>query len=284
MQLNLRNWWMWIQLATITLLCLALPLHAADDVQLDEQALPDPAPVDPVAHGLAIAEEADRRDTGFDNSQADLFMIMSLSPDEVIQREMRQMTLEVEGDGDKSIMVFDRPRDLKGTAILTFTHKLEADDQWLYLPALKRVKRLSSTDKSGPFMGSEFAFEDLASNEVEKYSYTYLGEDEIEGVPCFVVERVPVDPKSGYTKQVTWVDQELYVLRQIDYYDRKKELLKTMYLLDYEQYLEHYWRPAVMIMDNHQTGKSTTLEFRNFQFRTGLTDKDFSRGALSRIR
>nr|WP_245635167.1 outer membrane lipoprotein-sorting protein [Marinobacterium profundum] len=233
---------------------------------------------------MAIALEADQRDSGFEDTTVSFTMLLNLSGVEEIRREMRQLTLEVEGDGDKSVMVFDKPRDLNGTAILTFTHKVGSDDQWLYLPALKRVKRISSADKSGPFMGSEFAYEDLSSQEVEKYTYTYLRDEPVEGEPSFVVERVPVDPKSGYTRQVTWLDQSEYRLRRVDYYDRKGELLKTMTLTGYTQYLDQYWRPAKMIMKNHQNGKGTTLIFEDYRFRTGLTDSDFNRSALSRIR
>ena len=234
--------------------------------------------------GLDIAREADQRDVGFSDTTADLTMVLTLSPTEQVARSMRQMVLEVADDGDKSIMVFDRPRDLKGTAILTFTHRVGNDDQWLYLPALKRVKRISSADKSGPFMGSEFAFEDLASQEVEKYRYTYLRDEECGAMPCYVVERIPVDPKSGYSRQVTWIDQQEYRLQRVDYYDRKGDLLKTMTLDGYRQYLQRHWRADEMLMVNHQSGKSTLLRFDNYQFQVGLQDSDFTRGALSRMR
>jgi hypothetical protein len=234
--------------------------------------------------GLAIAVEADRRDTGFGDSTAELVMTLQLSPEQHIDRSMRQMILEVDGDGDKSIMVFDRPPDLQGTAILTFTHKVGNDDQWLYLPALKRVKRISSADKSGPFMGSEFAYEDLASQEVEKYEYRYLTEETLDGNACFVVERIPVDERSGYTRQVTWLDKSEYRLRRIEYYDRKGELLKTMTLSGYRQYLQKYWRADEMLMTNHQSGRSTLLRFTDYQFLTGLQDRDFNRSTLARIR
>jgi outer membrane lipoprotein-sorting protein len=234
--------------------------------------------------GLAIAVEADRRDSGFGDTTVDLTMLIASSPDSIISREIRQMVLEVADDGDKSIMVFDRPRDLKGTGILTFTHKSEPDEQWLYLPALKRVKRISSADKSGPFMGSEFAYEDLSSQEVEKYSYKFLRDESINGEQSFVLERIPTDKNSGYTRQVIWVDQSEYRLQRIEYYDRKNTLLKSMVPVDYQQYLDRYWRPGELIMTNHQTGKSTTLKFMNYQFRTGLQDADFSPSAISRVR
>jgi outer membrane lipoprotein-sorting protein len=234
--------------------------------------------------GTAIAIEADRRDAGFQDNTVDLTMLITSPSNEVINREMRQMSLEVPGDGDKSIIVFDRPKDLKGTAILTFTHKTETDEQWLYLPALKRVKRISSADKSGPFMGSEFAYEDLSSQEIEKYTYRYLRDESIDGQLCFVVERVPTDKNSGYTRQEAWVDQAEYRVQRVDYYDHKNTLLKTMLARNYQQYLERYWRPGETFMTNHQTDKSTTLSFKNYQFKTGLQDADFTPSALSRVR
>ena len=99
-----------------------------------------------------------------------------------------------------------------------------------------------------------------------------------------VIERDPLDKYSGYTRQVTWIDRDEYRLRRVDYYDRRGNLLKTMRLLGYRQYLDKYWRPGEMQMTNHQTGKSTILRFNNYQFRTGLTERDFSRDALSRTR
>ncbi len=133
-------------------------------------------------------------------------------------------------------------------------------------------------------MGSEYAYEDLSSTEVEKYRYNYLRDEEVDGEACFVVERFPVDENSGYTRQVTWIDQSEYRMRRIDYYDRKGELLKTMSLSDYQQFLDHYWRPGHTIMTNHQTGKSTELIFSNYAFGLGLTDSDFTREALAKVR
>ncbi len=124
--------------------------------------------------GLAIAREADLRDSGYVAYTNDVKMILRNKHGRESIREIRSKTLEVENDGDKSLTVFDRPRDVKGTALLSFTHKEGPDDQWLYLPALKRVKRIASDNKSGPFMGSEFAYEDITSQEVEKYTYKFI--------------------------------------------------------------------------------------------------------------
>lgn len=238
----------------------------------------------PQEKGLSIAREADRRDSGWKDQQAVMIMILRDKQGNESRRNISSRTLEVHGDGDKSLIVFNTPRDINGTAFLTFSHALEADEQWLYLPALKRVKRISSSSKSGPFMGSEFAYEDIASEEVDKYSYKYLRDEKINGRDTFVIERYPQYQNSGYTRQVVWLDQEMYVPLKTVYYDRKNSLLKTLLFSDHKQYMGKFWRPATMEMTNHQKGKSTTLLWEEYQFNTGLSDRDFDKNSLKRAR
>ena len=238
----------------------------------------------PEEKGLAIAKEDDKRDNGFDNYTADMVMILKNRHGEESSRNIRNRTLEVEGDGDKSLVIFDRPRDVKGTALLNFSHKKGNDDQWLFLPALKRVKRISSANKSGSFMGSEFAYEDVTSQEVEKYDYKWIKDETLDGKECFVFERYPNYKNSGYTRQVVWLDKAEYRIYKIEFFDRKNSLLKTLVYRGYEQYLDRYWYPAEMFMDNHQTGKSTLLQWSNYKFQTGLKDKDFNKNSLKRAR
>ncbi len=238
----------------------------------------------PEEKGLAIAMENDRRDAGFGNSIADITMILRNRQGDKSIREFRMKILEVPGDGDKSMNIFDKPLDVKGTVILTFSHGLKPDEQWIYLPALKRVKRICSSNKSGPFMGSEFAYEDIGSSEVKKYTYRYLRDDEVDGHGCFVVENTPAYQYSGYTRQIECVDKTKHQPRQIVYYDRKNALLKTLTLRGYRQYLGRYWRPDEMLMVNHQTGKSTRLLWKNYRFRTGLSSRDFTKNSMKRAR
>ncbi len=238
----------------------------------------------PEEKGLAIAIEADRRDTGWQDQTARLKMVLRNRHGQESTRLIRTRTLEVEGDGDKSLSIFDSPRDVKGTAFLSYTHALEPDEQWLYLPALKRVKRISSNNKSGPFMGSEFAYEDLTSQEVEKYTYKFLRDDQLDGRPVFVIERKPAYKYSGYTRLITWLDKEMYQPLKVAFYDRKGALLKTLTASDYQQYLDRYWRPGKMRMVNHQTQKSTDLYWSDYRFKTGLTARDFDRNSLKRAR
>ncbi|MGF1697998.1 outer membrane lipoprotein-sorting protein [Vibrio lamellibrachiae] len=234
--------------------------------------------------GLEIATERKNRDEGWGDSVATMQMLLKNAQGESSTRLMHLKSLEVKGDGDKGLTIFEEPRDVKGTAFLNHSHTVEADDQWLYLPALKRVKRISSRNKSGPFMGSEFAYEDLSSFELEKYSFNFLNDEVIDGTEVFVLEQIPTDKNSGYTKQVVWLEKLEYRPLKVEFYDRKGALLKTLTFTDYKQYLDQYWRAHTMAMQNHQTGKSTVLTTSELAFQTGLNDSDFQKNTLKRIR
>ena len=233
--------------------------------------------------GLEIAKEADRRDEGFSDSRSKMTMILRNKRGQESKRELEIRTLEVKDDGDKSMTVFHTPRDVRGTALLTYSHGVDPDEQWLYLPALRRVKRIASNNQSGPFMGSEFAYEDLSSQEVDKYTYKYLKDEKLDGVDCFLIEQYPVRKDSGYTRMQTWMDKDEYRVRKIDFYDRKGALLKTLTPSDYKQFLGKHWRAQRMNMVNHQTGKSTELRWSEWKFKTGLKDDDFTRTRLQQV-
>ena len=234
--------------------------------------------------GLRIARDARSREVGFGNFSARQSMVLRNKQGQESRRQLRVKVLEVAGEADKSLFVFDEPRDVQGTALLIHAHRESADDQWLYLPALKRVKRISSSNRSGSFMGSEFAYEDLTAQAVEKYTYRYLRDEPCGQLTCTVSERFPVDKKSGYNRQVVWRDKDELRVWKVEYYDRKDALLKTLALDDYNQYLGSYWRAGEMTMENHLTGKSTVLTWTEYQFGTDLDERDFTRTGLRRTR
>jgi len=238
----------------------------------------------PEEQGLAIAQEVENHDNGWKDMLVNINMILRNKQGDESTRDIRQKVLEVSGDGDKSLTVFNNPRDIKGTAFLSFSHIIDPDDQWLYMPALKRVKRISSSNKSGPFMGSQYSYEDLASFEVDKYTYKYLRDEMLAENDSFVIENKPLYEFSGYTKQVVWIDKTRYIPLQVQYYDRKNELLKTASFIGYKQYLGQYWRASKQLMENHQNGKTTELLLTDYQFKTGLSTRNFDKNSLKRMR
>ncbi|MBL4614481.1 MAG: outer membrane lipoprotein-sorting protein [Magnetovibrio sp.] len=248
--------------------------------------VPMTASADAVTKGNEVAAEWNRRDLGFGDTRATMEMVLENRNGQTSTRRMRMSTLEVPNpdEGDKTLTVFQHPRDIKGTAFLSFSHINDPDDQWLYLPALKRVKRISSKNKSGPFVGSEFAYEDLSAQELKKYTYTSIREEACGELTCAVIEQVPTYENSGYTKMVVWYDLAEYRQQKIDYYDRKKQLVKTLEFSNFQQHLDKYWRAYDMFMVNHQTGKKTRLVFSKYEFQIGLKERDMTKNALKRIR
>lgn len=231
------------------------------------------------ARGLEIAKAAEQADLGFNSTTVNLKMTLKNKNGQTSERSLTTRTFELTEDGDKSLIVFNSPKDVKGTSTLTFTHKVGSDDQWLFLPSIKRVKRISSNNKSGPFVGSEFAYEDLSSIEIEKYTYKFIEE---KGV-LLIVEQDPVDPKSGYTRRlVTYNKNKGYRMEFVEFYDRKNSLLKTLTYTDYKLYKNKFWRAGTFKMVNHQSNKETTLNFSDYNFDVELTEDDFTQNALIR--
>ncbi len=236
--------------------------------------------------GFEIAARSDRTDLGFRESEVELRMILRNAAGQQSTRTLKIATLEKpdESVGDKSLVLFDTPRDIEGTALLSHAKILDPDDQWLYLPALKRVKRISSSNKSGPFVGSEFAFEDFTSLELNKFDYRYVGTDACGALQCDVLERLPCYENSGYTRQLAWVDQQDFQIRKVEFYDRRGDLLKVLELKDYRRYDNGVWRAHLLSMSNVQTNKQTDLVYDDYRFDIGLSEKDFVKGRLSRLR
>jgi outer membrane lipoprotein-sorting protein len=238
----------------------------------------------PEGKGLSIVRAAEARESGWKDIAADVVMTLRNSRGDESIRNLRMQSLEREDGGDRSLVVFDQPTDVRGTALLTHAHKTSEDEQWLYLPALKRVKRIAGANKSGPFMGSEFAYEDLTTPEIEKYQYKFLRDESLDGAACYVIERIPADKQSGYSRQVIWLEQAEYRLVKTEFYDRKGDLQKTLVISVFQKYLDRYWRAEKFNMVNHLTGKSTEILWKNITFRQGLTDRDFDVNSLSRAR
>ncbi len=230
--------------------------------------------------GLRIAQENERANDGFGGEYAVSEMVLINAQGDRTTRRMMQRTLEVPGDGDRSIVTFEWPADVKGTRLLTWSHGTDNDDQWLYLPSLRRVKRISSRNQSGAFMGSEFAFEDLGSQEVGKYTWRFVDDVVVDERPCWRLERIPSNPRSGYSKQLVWVDKEYRRPLKVEYFDRKGELLKVSLLRQYQQ-LDRWWRPGEIKMTNVQTHKQSIVRWQERELTDDYTAADFESESLA---
>lgn len=242
-----------------------------------------PAVAQDAAKGLAIARAAKDRDKGVTSYMAKAKMILRDKSGTENVRDFVAKALQIEGDGDRTSIAFATPLDIKGMTLLTHAHSARDDDQWLYLPASSRTRRIASSSRSGSFAGSEFSYEDLVGHSIEKNDYVYLRDEPCPGATtrtCHVNEQRPKDPESGYKRMVAWLDNEDYRGYKVDYFDRGNALLKTLESSDFRLHEGKYWRPMKMVMTNHRTGKSTIMQWASYDFVIKLTKNDMEAYSL----
>ncbi len=232
------------------------------------------------AHGgEEIAKKAFERVSGYRSSVSNTVMILRNAQGDENIRRLEIKRLEGE-NGDRSLLVFLYPNDLKGTKLLSYEVIGGDDKQWLYLPALKRVKRISSRNKSGSFMGSEFSYEDISSQNYKNYTYVQeVKRVTKNGREYFKVIRIPRDKHSGYSKQIVYIDTKENLARFGEYYDKQGRLLKKIAFLNYEV-LGGVYRVHKIVIKNVQNQKESILTWESDKINAGLGKKDFSKRVL----
>jgi len=226
-------------------------------------------------------KEKERINRGFKSEVAMYRMVLITADGDRSERVMEFKLLEGLGkEGDKTLIVFTAPPDIRGTGLLTHQNKGGDDDQWLYLPALRRVRRIASANRTGSFVGSEFTYEDLVPLDLDRYAFKYLRDDAVGEAKVWVVEGTPRFKDSGYSRLELFVDRESYQTLQINFYDRRGELLKTARFEDWTKADGKWWRARLVRMENLQTRRSTALETQQVKVGAGLSAGDFTTRAL----
>lgn len=234
------------------------------------------------ARGREIAAIVDRNDAGFADYVVAGRMTMRRPGGASAARMFEMSTFEVRDGGDKRVVVFSQPRDLAGFVSLTHTNPGAPDDQWIYLPAIKRVKRLAARDKTGSFAGSEFSYEDIATWELANYDYQFV-RDEPCGEPattCHTIANLPRYAYSGYAKLVETIDPRIWQPVRIVYFDKAGRELKRLDFHGYRKHAGRYWRPARIIMTNLRDGAVSQIDWDQYRFGTGLKAADLSEARL----
>lgn len=188
-------------------------------------------------------------------------------------------------DETRALTFFEAPADVRGTGFLQYEYDGSAkeDDRWLYLPALRKSKRISGSSDSDSFMGSDFTYDDWGGRELEDDIHTLLREESIEGYPVWVIESKPVDEEDIYSRFITWIRKDAHIEVKTEYYDRSGELLKVLNVLDIRQ-INGYWSIFKMIMKNVQDNHQTLIEQLDINYDQGLDDNLFRVSSLERGR
>jgi outer membrane lipoprotein-sorting protein len=198
------------------------------------------------------------------------------------KRSMRTLFKAGEDENDKTITEFLDPPDVKGTAVLTVEASDRADDQWIYLPALKKAKRIASANRTNRFAGTDFAFEDLRTESFTANTYTREPNQKLGKTPVFVVVATPKPKRvSGYSKRVLYVEQERFLVHKVEYYDKAGKLKKTLTNKSFKK-VQGLWRTEIAAMSDHQRKTKTVMRFGKRKINKGLPKSRFTVVSLER--
>lgn len=231
--------------------------------------------------GLKIVENVYNRDTGND-MKSDLTMSLINSRGDKRVREIRQFIKDF-GEMEKKIMFFVSPADVRNTSFMSWSYDEagKGDDQWIYLPALKKVKRISSDSKSDYFMGSDFTYDDLGDRHPTEDTHKLMREEKVDGEDCYVVESIPKDEEYIYSRTVTWVIKDKWIGLKKEFYDEDEELLKTLTVKKYE-IIKGYWVVLSSEMRNVQKEHTTRMELANVELDTDIPANKFTERMMKR--
>jgi len=204
-------------------------------------------------------------------------------------RKLEQTTMTDKKKNKKMLINVLKPEDIRGTSFLILEHKGSDNDQWLYLPAFRRVRRVLPNEKSDSFLGSDFSYEDLETEQLEHYSYRLLGEDSLDGVRCWIIEARPKDEKtrreSGYGKRELWIRCDNFVGLKTRFFDKKGKLVKIIRAFDIRPVGDgKKWRAYRLQMENLQSGHKTVLLYEKYIIDQGVPEGIFTRAYLERGR
>lgn len=234
--------------------------------------------------GHQIMVKEDTREDGEDQTSKGIFHLINKEGLKRI-RNTEHMWKDYDGkDGfkEKDIIIFHSPQDIKGTGFLnwSYTDITKDDDQWLYLPAIRKVRRISANDKEDSFVGTDFTFDDMGEREVEEDIHKLVKQQVLENKNCYVVENIPKEKGYIYSKKLVWVMDGEWIVPKIEFYDRKGKFLKDLVVK--WQKIQNIWAFQELLMKNSQTGHQTLIEASDIKFNQGLSDRVFTRRTLIR--
>lgn len=234
-----------------------------------------------------IMELADKAPKVAD-ARSEMTMTLSNASGEQRVRKLVSMTkLKPNGTDNMRVLRFLAPADIKGTVTLLIEQTGQDDDMWIYLPALKKTRRLVSDNKRDSFVGSDLTFGDIIGHKPGDWNHSLLREEALDGRPVYVIESLPseeaVKSQSGYAKRLSWVDKENYTVLKTDYWDEAGAPLKTIRVGDVRPAdAAGHWQFMHLEAENGQSGHKTVLHFDSYQAGQGLEDEIFAPNYLEK--
>jgi len=221
-----------------------------------------------------------------DSTTHSTFVLVNAAGQQRVRETDGQTKLIAGTTDNRRLVTFLSPADVHGTKTLLIEHSAGDDDIWIYLPAMKKVRRLVASNKKDSFVGTDFSYGDVIGHKVEDWNHTLIRREKVDGRDCYVVESTPKRPEvadnTGYSKRVSWIDQQSYVGIRIEIYDQAGEILKRQSAEDIERVdaKNDRYQPMKLVSENVQTGHKTLIEFKNFKANVGVGDEVFAARTL----
>jgi hypothetical protein len=226
-----------------------------------------------------IVEEAQRRTDAKSQRYQGLLQVFD-SKGKVTDKRWTFERLGSHGDS-KAVLRFTAPAEVKGVALLVINHPDRASDQWMWTPAIERDRRIALQDRSTRFFGTDFSFEDLEERDVDQYVYALLGEEAIDGAPCWKIESTPKETKSSqYSRSIVWIRKDNYAFARIENYV-KTDVVRRLAYSDIEQ-VQGIWTGRTMEMADLRRGSRTRLSLDKLEYNIPLNPEDFTLQAIRR--
>ena len=199
------------------------------------------------------------------------------------ERKVESWAMDI-GDDTKTMMFFTYPGDVKGTGFLTWNYDEigKDDDKWLYMPALKKTRRISgSSSKTDYFMGTDFTYDDMGDRNIDEDDHKLLREEKCNGFDCYVVESVPKDKREIYSKRISWIRKDCFMGVKVEYYDKLGALHRVLNISDIKQ-VQGFWTRGKMVMENVQTKHKTVITFSDMKYDLKIDSEMFNVAKLEK--
>ncbi|PID92429.1 MAG: outer membrane lipoprotein-sorting protein [Bacteroidetes bacterium] len=226
--------------------------------------------------GREIMQKAEDRPDG-DDRYSEMTMTLISKKGKERTRKIKTYSIDI-GKDNKTLMFFTYPGDVAGTGFLTWDYDQigKDDDKWLYLPAMKKTRRISaSSAKKDYFMGTDFTYDDMGSRNIDEDEHKLLKEESVDGHDCWVVESVSKDPRDIYSKKISWIRKDCLMAVKVEYYDRQGNLHRELKVSDIKK-VDGFWTAGKLEMRNVQTKHQTVLSFDDPKYNIGLSGEAFS--------
>lgn len=229
---------------------------------------------------VRMVQDYNKSDT---SEESQIVLFIKDGEKNIAERRMKAISIVAEGDiPSKLLLEFIQPVDVKGTKLLTWTYLKENKSQWIYLPSLKKTRRILAGSKNSSFMGSEFTYEDIGGQSLEKFTYDLV---QVEEVPSDIVWHIREKSKDPLVKnwKILKVKKSLMNPVAIDYYNMRNEKVKSSKFQEYREYTlgrKKVFRPNLISMTNLLTGKESILKWEQREFGKKIAERDFNPNSL----